>query len=189
MMRALTLIPIAVMAGVPVLMRPNSAFAGIGAAAAVLCMAGVFLRWRPLVTAGASLALMLYALALFGARSSLVSAIVLGVSLTLVLDVSEFARRFHGAVVTGPAWHRQARHWVATAALGAVTTAALASVATLVKVSGPPTLFPILAAVGALAALAGIAGAVASGRRGAPSAERQEHPDPSSRQAKEAELW
>src|SRR5215831_11384116 len=115
MMRALTLIPIVVVAGVPVLMRPSLAFAGIGAVAAVLCMAGVSLRWRPLVTAGASLALMLYALALFGARSSLVSAIVLGVGLALVLDVSEFARRFHGTVVTMPAWSRQARHWGATA--------------------------------------------------------------------------
>jgi hypothetical protein len=189
MMRALTLIPIAVIAGVPVLMRPSSAFAGIGAAAAVLCMAGVFLRWRPLVTAGASVALMLYALALFRARSSLASAIVLGVSLPLVLDVSEFLRRFHGAVVTRPVWSRQARHWVATAILGVVTSAALAAVATLVKVSGPPALFPILAAVGALAAVAGIAGAVGSARLGAPSAERQEHSDPSSSQAKEGESW
>jgi hypothetical protein len=189
MMRALTLIPIAVMAGVPVLMRPSSAVGGIGAAAAVLCLAGVFLRWRPLVTAGASLAVMLYALTLVGARSSLWSAIVLGVSLALVLDVFEFVRRVHGAVVTRPALGRQTRHWVTTAILGVVTTAALASVATLVKVSGPPVLFPILAAVGALAAIAGIAGAVGSTRLGAPSAERQEHPDPSSNQAKEGESW
>ena len=56
MMRALTLIPIAVVAGTPVLMRPTPPFAAIGAAAAVLCVAGVFLRWRPLVTAGTSLA-------------------------------------------------------------------------------------------------------------------------------------
>ena len=39
------------------MIRPTSAFAGIGAAAAVLCAAGVFIRWRLLVTAGASLAL------------------------------------------------------------------------------------------------------------------------------------
>jgi len=186
MMRAITLIPIAVVAGVPVLMRPSSPFAGIGAAAAVLCMAGVLLRWRPLVTAGASLALMLYALALFGARSSLVSAIVLGVSLALALDVSEFARRFHGTVVTMPAWSRQVRHWVATALLGVVTTAALASLATRVKVSGPPALFPILAVVGALAVLAGIAGAVRSARLGEVSAEMEEHPRS---QAKEGESW
>ena len=188
-MRALTLIPIALMAGVPVLIRPSSAFAGIGGAAAVLCIAGVFLRWRPLVTAGASLALMLYALALFGARSSLVSAIVLGVSVALVLDVFEFSRRFHGAVVTRPAFGRQVRHWVTTAILGVVTSAALASVATLVKVSGPPALFPILAAVGALAALAGIAGAVSSARLGTVSAETEAHSDPNSSQAKEGASW
>ena len=189
MMRALTLVPITVMAGVPVLLRPSSAVAGIGAAAALLCMAGVFLRWRPLVTAGASVAVMLYALTLVGTRSSLWSAIVLGVSLALVLDVFEFARRFHGAVVTRPALYRQARHWIATTALGVVTTAALASVATLVKVSGPPALFPVLAAVGALAALAGIAGAVRSARLGAPSDEEHEHRDPSSIQAKEGKSW
>jgi hypothetical protein len=189
MMRVFTLIPIAVMAGVPVLMRPSSTVAAIGAGAAVLCLAGVFLRWRPLVTAGAALALMLYALTLVGARPSLWSAIFLGVSLALVLDVSEFVRRFHGAGVTRPALGRQARHWVATATLGVVTTAALASVATLVKVSGPPALFPVLAAVGALAALAGIAGAVGSARLGAASAERQEHPDPSNSQAKEGMSW
>ena len=189
MMRAITLIPIAVVAGVPVLMRPSSPFAGIGAAAAVLCMAGVLLRWRPLVTAGASLALMLYALALFGARSSLVSAIVLGVSLTLLVDVSEFARRFHETAVTRPAWSRQALHWGATAILGAVTAAALASIATLIKISGPPALLPILAAVGALAALAGIAGAVRSARLGAVFVETSEHPDPSNSQAKEATSW
>ena len=189
MIRALTLVPIAVMAGVPVLLRPNSAVAGIGAAAAMLCLAGVFLHWRPLVTAGASVAVMLYALTLVGARSSLWSAVVLGVSLALVLDVFEFARRFHGAVVTRPALYRQVRHWIATASLGVVTTAALASVATLVTVSGPPALFPILAAVGALAALAGIAGAVRSARLGTESADGYEHRDPSSIQAKEGESW
>ena len=87
-MRALALFPIAVLAGVPVMIRPTSAFAGIAAAAAVLCAAGVFIRWRLLVTAGASLTLILYALTLVGARSNLASAIVLGVSLALVLDVS-----------------------------------------------------------------------------------------------------
>jgi hypothetical protein len=139
-MRALALVPIAVLAGVPVLIRPTSAFAGIAAVAAVLCAAGVFLRWRLLVTAGASLTLILYALTLVGTRSNLASAIVLGVSLALVLDVSEFARRFHGAVVTGPALRRQARHWVTSATLGVLATTALAAVATLVRVSGPPGL-------------------------------------------------
>src|SRR5262249_44273574 len=106
MMHALALAPIVVPARAPVLMRPRAALPGVAGVAALVCAAGVFLRWRPFVTAGASLALILYAVALVGARSHLASAIVLGVSLTLVLDVFEFTRRFHGAVVTGPALMR-----------------------------------------------------------------------------------
>jgi len=189
MMRALALAPIVVLAGVPVLMRPTAAFAGVGAAAMILCAAGVFLRWRPVVTAGASLALILYAVALVGARSNLASAIVLGVSLALVLDAFEFARRFHGAVVTGPALRRQARHWVASVMLGVLVTTALAGAAALVRISGPPALYPILAAVGALVAIAGIAGAFRSAQVAAVSADRRESSDPRSSQTKEGESW
>ena len=188
-MRALALVPIVLLAGLPVMMRPSAAFAGISAAAAILCAAGVFMRWRPLVTAGASLTVLLYTLTLVGARSSLASAIVLGVSLVLVLDVSEFVRRFHGAVVTMSALRRQARHWVASATLGVLTTTALAAVAALVRVSGPPALYPVLAAVGALAAIAGIAGAVRSAQLATASADGRESSDPKSSQAKEGESW
>jgi hypothetical protein len=189
MMRALALVPIVLLAGLPVMMRPSSAFAGVSAAAAILCAAGVFMRWRPLVTAGASLTVLLYTLTLVGARSSLASAIVLGVSLVLVLDVSEFVRRFHGAVVTMPAFRRQARHWITSTAFGILATTALAAVATLVRVSGPPGVYPVLAAVGALAAIAGIAGAVRSAQVGTASAHGREPSHPRSSQAKEGESW
>ena len=159
-MRALTVFAIVALAGLPVMIHPTSGFAAVAAAAGSLCAAGAFARWRPLVTAGGSLTLIQYTVALVGARSSLVSAIVLGVSLTLVLDVSEFAGRFHGAAMTVPVLRRQARHWIASASLGALTAVVLAAVASFVRISGPPTLPPLLAAVGALAAAAGVAGAV-----------------------------
>ncbi len=88
------------------------------------------------------------------------SAVVLGVSLALVLDVSEFAGRFHGAMLTPPVLRRQARHWIASALLGALTATVLAGIGALVRISGPPALPPLLAAVGALATAAGVAGAV-----------------------------
>lgn len=160
MMRALTLIPIVALAGLPVMIHPTSGFAAVAAVAGSVCAAGAFARWRPLVTAGVSLTLIQYTVALVGARSSLVSAIVLGVSLTLVLDVSEFAGRFHGAAMTTPVLRRQARHWIASASLGALTSLALAAVATFVRISGPPALPPLLAALSALATAAGVAGAV-----------------------------
>jgi hypothetical protein len=160
MMRAVSLIPIVIVAGVPVLIHPSPGYAAVAAVAAAVCAAGAFLRWRPLVTAGGAIALIQYTVALTGLRASLVSAVVLGVSLALVLDVSEFFGRFHGAELTPPVLRRQARHWIAGALLGAFTAIVLAGVGALVRIGGPPALPPLLAAVGALATAAGVAGAV-----------------------------
>src|SRR5262249_32745727 len=113
--RALPLIPIVVLAGLPVAIHPTSGFLGGASVGGSLCAAGALVRWRPLITVGATLTMIQYAFALMGARSSLVSAITLGVCLTLVLDVFEFVGRFRGAAVTAPALYRQARHWMASA--------------------------------------------------------------------------
>jgi hypothetical protein len=160
MTRAIALVPIVVLAGLPVLTRPSSGQAAVALGAATLCAAGILARWRPLVTAGGSLTLIQYTVALTGRRASLASAVVLGVSLVLVLDVSEFAGRFHGAAQGVTVLARQARHWIASALLGALAAGALTLIAALVRFGGPPALRPLLAAIGALAALLGVAGAV-----------------------------
>jgi hypothetical protein len=159
-MRALALIPIAILAAVPALLHPSPAHAGVAAAAAVLAAAGVLARWRPLVTAGGSLTLIQYTIALAGLGASPGSAILVGVSLALVLDVAEFAGRFHGAALMPPVLRRQARHWIRSASLGALAAAALAIAAVPVGFGGPPAMPPLLAAAGALAAVLGVAGAV-----------------------------
>lgn len=165
MMRVLALIPIVILAGVPVAMHPTSGFAGFAAVAGGVCAVGALLRFRPLITAGATLTLIQYAFALTGAPSSPGSAIVLGVTLALVLDVSEFVGRFPRATMTRPVIRRQARHIIVSVSLGAITAAALASIASLVKIGGPPALPPLVATVGALAAAAGVLGAVRRRRR------------------------
>jgi hypothetical protein len=159
-MRALGLILIAVLAALPVVMHPTTGFAEVAALAGGLCATGTLARWRPLVTAGGSLTLIQYTVALISLPSRPVSAIVLGVGLALVLDVFEFVSRFHGAAVTPRALRRQTRHWIGSALLGALTGVVLAAVTGFVRVSGPPALYPLLAAVGALAAAGGVAGAV-----------------------------
>jgi len=160
MMRVLALIPIAILAGLPVLAHPTSGFATVAAVAGGLCAAGAFARWRPLVTAGASLTLIQYTVSLIGARGSVASAIVLGVAVALVLDVSEFVSRFHGVALGPRILRHQARHWIVSGALGALAALALAAVAALVRIGGPPALPPLLAAVGALVTALGAAGAV-----------------------------
>jgi hypothetical protein len=160
MTRAIALVPIVALAGLPVLLRPSSGHAAAALAAAALCAAGVLARWRPLVTAGGSLTLIQYTVALASRRMSPASAVALGVSLALVLDVSEFAGRFHGLAPSAPVLGRQARHWIASALLGALAAAALAILGALVRIGGPPALPPLLGALGALAAAVGVAGAV-----------------------------
>lgn len=162
MMRALSLIPIVILVALPALVLPTPGVAAIGALAGLLCAAGALGRLRALVTAGGSLALIQYALALWvaDAPSNLLGAAALGVVLALVLDVADFLRRFPGATLTPPALRRQVRHWIASALLGALAATALAAVATLIGLGGPPALSPILAAAGALGAAAGVAGAL-----------------------------
>ena len=160
MMRALPLIPIVILAASPLLMHPTPGFAAVAAVAGGLCAAGAFARWRPLVTGGASLTLIQYTVALIGARSSPASAIVVGVSLALMLDVSEFAGRFRGAALASPVLRRQARHFVSSALLGALLATALATLPALVRIRGPVALPPVLGTLGALAAALGVAGAV-----------------------------
>jgi hypothetical protein len=160
MIRALALIPIVALAGLPVLMHPTSGYGAVAATAGGLCAAGAFARWRPLVTAGASLTLIQYTVSLIGTRSSLASAIVLGVALALVLDVSEFTGRFHGAAPSPPVLVHQGRHWIGSAALGALAASALAAGGAFIRIGGPTALPPLLAVFGALVAVLGAAGAL-----------------------------
>jgi len=162
MIRLLPLIPISALASAPVFLLPTPAFAAVAAVAAVLLAVGALIRLRVLVTAGASVTLVQYAaaLAVTDAPPSAGGAAAVGVALVLVLDVSDFARRFRDASLAPGAWLAQIRHWAATAALGALASLALAAAPALIRLGGSPALYPFLAAAGALAAAAGIAGAV-----------------------------
>jgi hypothetical protein len=160
MTRGLTLLPIAALSGLPVLVHPTSGFAIVAAMAGSLCAVGAFARWRPVVTAGAALTLIQYTAALVGTPANLASAIGLGVVLVLLLDVSEFVGRFHGAALGPRVLRRQARHWIASGALGTLAAAGLAAVPALVRIGGPPALPPLLAVIGALVTALGVAGAV-----------------------------
>jgi hypothetical protein len=162
MIQALPLIPIIVLVGVPVLVLPMSLIGTLGALAGLSCAAGTLGRARPLVTTGGSLALVQYALALSlaGGPPSLLGAAAFGVALVLVLDVTEFVRRFRRATLAPPAVWRQVRHWIGSTVTGALVAVALATVATALGVSGRGALSPLLAAIAALGTVAGVIGAL-----------------------------
>jgi hypothetical protein len=155
------LVPAVVLVAVPLGVRPAAGVWALGALAALLCAGGIATAARTLVVAGAAVALLEYASALAVSTDapSPLAAVAIGVALALLLDVAELLRRFRGARLTGRALRAQARHWLSTAALGALAAVALAAVPGRVQVSGPPVLIAALTALAALGALAGMAGA------------------------------
>lgn len=160
--RALALLSMVVLVTIPTLGHLNSGSVAVAALAGALCVAGVLGRVSALVTAGASLTLVQYTLTLVitDAPASVLGAVGFGVTLALVVDVSEFCRRFHGATVSPSAWRGQARHWLVSVAVGAGLASSVGAVAVLIRIGAPPGLYPLLAAAGALVTVAGVAGAV-----------------------------
>ena len=162
MTRALALGSIGLLVAIPSVVHPTPGSAVISVIAGALGAVGVLLRVPALVTAGASLTLIQYAFTLLitNPPARVLIAVGLGVTLVLALDVSEFCLRFHGATVDASAWRRQTRHWLASVALGGLAASALGAAASLVSLGAPPTVPPLIAAVGALLTVVGVAGAV-----------------------------
>lgn len=162
MTRTFALAPIVVLAGLPVLTLPTPGMAGGVALAAVLCAAGALARLRPLVTAGGSLALILYAFGLWltGAPPRPVGAAIFGVALALALDGAEIVHRFQGATLAPSAMRRHGRYCLVAASSGALVTLAVASLAAAARLAAAPATLAIMAAAGALCAVVGLVGAL-----------------------------
>jgi hypothetical protein len=160
----LVAIPLAVLPAAPVTWLAILAFCVGGA--------GVIVRSRPIVTAGASLALIAYAVALVTAEAVVdpVAAVAFGSTLVLLLALVHLSARVHGAAIGAAVIAVQIRHWLVIVALGVVaaiglTAAAVVLGATLRGASLP--LVVVAAALGALMTTAGVIALVTA--RGAPS--------------------
>ena len=92
---------------------------------------GVLALSVPMVTAGASLALIAYALALVIARPpvDLVAAIAFGAALVLLLALVHFAARVRGAALGPEVIATQVRHWLMIVAVGVVAAIGLTAAA------------------------------------------------------------
>jgi hypothetical protein len=80
---------------------PSTLVAGFAGVAAAVCAAGVATLSVPLVTAGASLALLEYTVALWqlSRPPDVIAGVGIGLSLLLLLQVIDFARRVRGAAL------------------------------------------------------------------------------------------
>ncbi len=157
MIRALAGLLVVVLVGIPLLAAPSTLVGAFGLAAGALCAGGIFRLSIPLLTAGASLSLIEYALALWMSAGSpdFVGAVGVGVTVALLFQIVGFAARFQGVVVDARVLWAQARSWVGTGAASAAVAILLAVGAGSIALRLPIPAYPAAAGLGALAAFLG----------------------------------
>ena len=158
MIRCWLTVPILLMAMVPVWTAATAAVLVIEGAACLLCGVGVIAGATTPVTAGATLGIIGYTVALClqsAGGVDVVGATVFGAALLFLLDWSEFARRFRGADVAKEVLRAQAVHWLGRAAMIAAAVLALTLGGFVLSVLVPGVGRAVVAGIGAVLALAG----------------------------------
>ena len=158
MSRLWTALPVMLMAAVPIWTDSSAAVSVLVVVACLLCALGVLADTSIPVTAGASVATIGYAVALWSERTKGVDvfgAAVFGLSVLFLLDWSEFGRRFRGAHVADDVLRAQAAHWLGRAAIIAGAVAALSLFGFVLSLLVPGTGRAVLAGCGAILAFAG----------------------------------
>jgi hypothetical protein len=158
MRRVATLLGL-VLVGLPLVASPSWLIAGPGVLAALLIAAGIIALSAPLVTAGIAVSLIEYTLALWIGTRPLdpLTAVALGATLVLLLQVVDFARRFRGARVDPAVVAGQIRYWLRTGMVGVMLGLAATALAMGVLPPLPAAAYLVLATAGALMAVLGLA--------------------------------
>jgi hypothetical protein len=132
-------------------------------AALVIGGAGALVLTVPLVTAGASIALVAHAFALVAARAPVdpLAAIGLGATLVVLLTLVHFAGRVRGAAVSGAVVASQVGQWLAVVAAGVVAALVLTAAGAALGGAFGATALPVVVVAAALGALLAVAGVLA----------------------------
>ncbi len=154
-------LPIVVMAMVPIWTAPSAPVVAIQSIACLFCALGLLRERVGPVTAGGSLAIIGYAVALWSANAGVdvIGAAIFGLAVLTLLDLSEFARRFRGAAIANEVMRAQAAYWLGRAAViaGAIALLALggSAVAAIIPGSGRAAIAGLGAAIAFAGALYG----------------------------------
>jgi hypothetical protein len=161
--RLATLALMVMLAGLPLVTFPSPLTGALAALALVVGGAGALAPSVPLATAGGTLVLIEYAVALVLARSDPepVTGTAVGVGLALLLASVHLASRTHGAAVGYPVLRSQARHGLAMAAVGAIGAAALTVGGEAVAFALQGATLPVVVAISAVGALTTVVGVIA----------------------------
>ena len=151
--------------GYPLGMMPGVAMALLSVLAGTLFAAGIIGRFPSLVTLGAGVAMLGYALALLPASGSLdlVGALAFGVALSLLVQTVDFEARFRGAFVERQTVRVHVRKWIENGAAAVVLGLLLAVIGGGGIIGLPPQAHPVMAALGALLAFLGVVGCALQG--------------------------
>jgi hypothetical protein len=163
MMRLAAVVLVAMLVAIPLAVLPAAPVTWLAIPALGVGGAGAILLVIPIVTMGASLALIAYAVALVTAGAAIdpVAAIAFGSTLVLLLALVHFAARVRGAAIEGAVIAVQLRHWLMIAALGVVAAVALTVGGAMLGAALGGASLPVLVVAAALGALMTSAGVIA----------------------------
>jgi len=164
MMRLAAVVLLAVLAALPLAVRPSSPpVTWLATAALVVGGVGVIAWSVPLVTAAGSLVLIAYALALVlaGPAADPLAALALGSILVLLLALVHFAGRARGAALGPSVIASQVRQWLAVVGLGTVAAVVLTAAAAPLGVALRSATLPVVVIAAALGAVLTVAGVIA----------------------------
>lgn len=156
MIRLATAASIAVLVGYPLSIAPFWLVAAPAGLAGLLCVSGLMLASIRVAGAGATLALIGYAFALWAAPggNDAIGAIAFGLALSIVVDATSHARRCRNAFVAPSIVPAQLRHWVSRAMISAAAGTMLILAGSALTAALPDLTRPFVAGAGAIAALA-----------------------------------
>jgi hypothetical protein len=154
MTRSWAALPIIVIIGLPVWTAPSAPVMLIAAAAGLFCTLGILHCALAPVTIGGAFAMIGYALALWSADTGVdvIGASVFGIALLVLLNLGEFARRWHGAETAIEVMRTQLAYWFGRTAIAAAAAAVLILFGTALAVFVPAGGRAIVAGFGALIA-------------------------------------
>ncbi len=163
MLRLAAGVLVAVLVAIPLAVRPAAPVTWLAILALGVGGAGVIVLSVPIVTTGASLALIAYAVALVIAGPAVdpVAAIAVGATLVLLLALVHFAGRAHGAALGPAVVAAQVRHWLVIVGLGAAAAAALTAGGVVLGPTLRGTSLPVVVVAAALGAVMTTAGVIA----------------------------
>jgi hypothetical protein len=149
----------------PALAVPSWPSLGAAALATAVLTGAILALSVPMLAVGIFVTLVGYTLALCvtSGLPDAVTATALGMTIALLVQVVDFARRVGGVAVSPDAMAAQIRYWLRSTILTGVGTAIVGALGLGLSTVLPPLAAPVLAVAGALAVIAGAA-SVAAGR-------------------------